>query len=175
MAYNRLTITTSGTVAQDQDDLKLSLKEEAAPRLARYFRGVGQGASKNTIVLESIVGGVTASGMLKLTGQPSNNETFSVANVTFTAKTSGATGNEFNIGTHPGGTVVNAMVAINNSSDLTSIVTAYTTVSGHLAIQCVVPGTLGNAIQLSESMSNTTAVQFTGGTNGTRSSHLIGG
>jgi hypothetical protein len=49
-------------------------------------------------------------------GQPLNNETVAICGVTFTAKTSGATGNQFNIGGSKSATMDNLAAAINAST-----------------------------------------------------------
>ena len=55
---------------------------------------------------------------------PTNNETFTLGNVTFTAKTSGATGNQFNISSTPAVVATNLAAAINASPNMAGLVTA---------------------------------------------------
>lgn len=135
----------------------------AARALAEYLKGVAGGVNRSEIVVN--LGAVQASGSVTFTGAPSNDETLSIANVTFTAKTSGASGNEFNIdGTN--NTAANLAAAINASSDLSKIVSA-SAASGVVTLTAHVPGKAGNAIELSESLSNATVTAFTNGAEGT--------
>jgi len=95
-----------------------------------------------------------------------NNETCIIANVTFTGKTSGATGNQFNISATAATQAANMASAINASSNLTNIVTA-AAVLGVVTLTSVVPGKLGNGLQLSEDLTNVALVAFASGSEGT--------
>lgn len=60
---------------------------------------------------------VKATGTVSFSGQPSANDTVTLNGVVFTAKTSGATGNEYNIGATTAASVANLIAAIQGSSD----------------------------------------------------------
>jgi phage tail sheath gpL-like len=105
---------------------------------------------------------VKAAGAVTFGGDPTADETLTVCNITFTAKASGATGNQFNIGTSVTITATNLKTAINASSDLTGKVVA-TSSGGVVTITAVVPGLHGNGYDLTESMANTTKTAFASG------------
>jgi hypothetical protein len=102
---------------------------------------------------------VKASGTLTFSGQPTAGETFQIGNVTFTARASGATGNEFNIGANAAATIVAAAAAVNASATalIAREITATATSATVLTLSASNPGTLGNFIPLSESMTNVVA------------------
>lgn len=60
---------------------------------------------------------VQATGTVAFAGQPSNNDTITFNGVVFTAKTSGATGNQYNIGADTVTTVQNLLDALRLSTD----------------------------------------------------------
>ena len=91
---------------------------------------------------------------------PTNTQTCTVANITFTAVTSGATGNQFNISSTPATVAANFAAAINGSTNLKGICTA-NAVSGVVTLTSVVPGLIGNGIQTGVgTLSNVTVVAF---------------
>jgi|HubBroStandDraft_3_1064219.scaffolds.fasta_scaffold137486_2 hypothetical protein len=93
---------------------------------------------------------------------PTNNETCTVANITFTAKTSGATGNQFNISATPSVVAANFAAAINASPNLKGICTAVAA-SGVVTLTAAVPGLIGNGIETGVgNLANTTVVAFGG-------------
>ena len=93
---------------------------------------------------------------------PTNGQTCTVANVTFTAETSGATGNQFNISSTPATVASNFAAAINGSVNLQGICTAKA-VSGVVTLTSAVPGLIGNGIQTGVgSLSNVVVVAFGG-------------
>lgn len=103
---------------------------------------------------------------------PTNTETCTVANITFTAVTSGATGNQFNISATAATVATNFAAAINGSADLKGIVTASPAL-GVVTLTSVTPGLIGNGIETGVgTLANTTVVAFGGsgvvkGTNAT--------
>ena len=93
---------------------------------------------------------------------PTNNETCTVANVTFTAKTSGATGNQFNISATPATVAANFAAAINGSTSLKGAVTASAS-SGVVTLTSAVPGLIGNGIETGVgNLANVVVVAFGG-------------
>jgi phage tail sheath gpL-like len=127
---------------------------------------VGVNGGENRADIDALYGAVQATATMTSTGAATANDTFSLANVVFTAKASGATGNEFNLSATVGTQAANIAAAINASPDLAGIVTA-TSLAGVVTITAVMPGLTGNGIQFSEDLDNVTITQFAGGTNGT--------
>ncbi len=131
-----------------------------------YFAGVSDGAKNTSTVYSDTL--VVATATMTSTGSATAAETFILANVTFTARASGATGNEFNVSGTVATQAANIAAAINASTDLAGIVTA-TSALGVVTITSVIPGFIGNSIQFSESLTNVTITQFTGGSEAHRS------
>lgn len=166
--YSRIKLyDKSKSTAQLKSVLKLEQGGifHKARLLAEYFKGLAGGADQSDIVVN--VGAVHATGLITMTDVPTADDTVSIANVTFTAKASGATGNEFNIGTGEEDTADNLAAAINASSDLADIVTAVSDGAGVVTLTVHIPGKMGNGVELSESMDNTTVTAFANGAEGT--------
>jgi len=79
------------------------------------------------------------------TGGSANNETITICGVTFTAKTSGAAGNQFNISATAATQAASMVLFINASTSLTNIVTA-ANVLGVVTLSAVLPGAMGNGL-----------------------------
>ena len=140
------------------------LQLPALNNFINYLGGVSGGNYSAKLTFYN--GAVKAAGLITSTGAATNNETMVVAGVTFTAKTSGATGNEFNLSATVATQAANMAAAINASSDLVGIVTA-TSLLGVVTVTAVVPGAMGNGLALSDSMTNVAVTAFAGGSNGT--------
>lgn len=110
-----------------------------------------------------------ATATLTFSGQPTNNQTVTIANIVFTAKTAGAVGNQFNIGVDVATTIVNLNAALNMSSNLTNVVTSAATSATVLTLTSFLVGPEGNGLQFSTALSNTVAAPFSGGTVGSLS------
>jgi hypothetical protein len=104
-------------------------------------------------------GPVAASATITSTGTASNGETMSLLNQTLTAKTSGAVAanGEFNISGTVGTQAANIAAAINKAVSAKAL-------AGVVTVTASVPGTIGNGLQISESLTNVTATAFAGGT-----------
>ena len=89
------------------------------------------------------------------TGDPSADETVTIGGVVFTAKASGATGNQYNIGANVTAHAANLAAAINASSSVNHSILA-TSALGVITITSKIPGKVGNLITLAESTSNFT-------------------
>lgn len=168
MSYVRLVINSSGTADDFKSQCNLAMGgDDAMNSFIDYCAGVNGG---NLIGADFAfkVGAVQATGTLTVAaGGSANNETCSICNVTFTAKTSGATGNQFNISATAATQAANMAAAINASSDLTGKVTAEAS-GGVVTITSVVPGLLGNGLQLSAgTLANVTLGAFANGSDGT--------
>ena len=155
----RVIFGTDPTSLSLQPNEKTSIIE-----LSTYLRAIAGGILSSTISVAQ--NALQATGLVTFTGAPTADETITIGNVVFTAKASGATGNEFNIGGSVTITAANLVTAINASASLAGIVTA-TSLVGVVTLTSVVPGLIGNAISLSEGLSNATVTAFANGSNGT--------
>lgn len=127
--------------------------------LANYIVGIEDGAwQMNNQELGSI-GAVSATGTFTVAaGNLSNNDTVTIGGVAFTAKTSGATGNQFNIGGTALATAQACATAVNASSSCLGLVSAAATgtTTGIVTFTSIVPGIIGNQITLAKSAANGT-------------------
>lgn len=112
-------------------------------------------------------GSVQATATITSTGAAVNNETMLLANVTLTAKTSGAVAanGEFDLSATPTTQAANIAAAINAVASLSGICQA-TSALGVVTVTAVQPGKSGNGLQISESLTNVTVTAFTGGSDG---------
>lgn len=167
-SMQRLVITSNGSALDFKGQCNLApLGLPAVNNFVDYVAGL-TGGNVSGAKLDFKVGAVQAAGTLTVAaGGSANNETCTICNVTFTAKTTGATGNQFNISATAGTQAANMVTAINASADLAGKVTA-TNLLGVVTITSVVPGSLGNGLQLSAgTLANVTLAAFTGGSDGT--------
>jgi len=171
MAYTEITVQTPLTVAQDAANQHLNGTGSWRNifQLLSYFRGFAKGTRKGHWEVRQ--GAIQASGTVTFTSTgPVNDETMVVAGQTITAKTSATPGAlEFTRSNTPSVDATNLAALINSHSAFVGIVTA-TAALGVVTLKSYVPGTIGNVITLTESMTNT-AVSGSGtlasGTNGT--------
>lgn len=175
MSLVRLVIDSNGTAADFKSQCPLAAGgHEAATSFGNYIDGLNGGELIGAD-LAFKVGAVQSTATLTVSSTGSvNNETCVIANVTFTAKTSGATGNQFNISATPATQAANMAAAINASANLTGIVTA-AAVLGVVTLTAVVPGLLGNGLQISEALTNVALVSFASGDDGTAYNISLGG
>lgn len=149
--------------------------KQTLTRIEHYIHGVAVGAYRANAIFRTSA--VKATATLTLTGDPSADETFVLCGTTFTAKGSGATGNQFNISAgNATTTAANIAAAVNASA--TAKVTASVVASSALGVvtfTAIDPGAAGNGYVLTESMSNTTRVDFAGGSDGTETTLAAGG
>lgn len=102
-----------------------------------------------------------ASATVTFTGAPTAAQTVTINGVVFTARASGATGNEFNIGGNVTATALNLATAINASTTdgISGAVTASSS-SGVVTITAITPGKAGLGYTIAETLSNATATNF---------------
>ncbi|GBF40692.1 hypothetical protein [Leptospira johnsonii] len=145
------------------------------PGLVRVLEALSRGAlnleepegSDSTPYLIDI-GNVRATATVTFTGLPTAAQAYTLANVAFTARASGAVNNEFNIGADAGATGDNLAAAINASTTeaINKVFRAESDGAGVVTVTCLVPGLVGLGIAASENLSNATITQFAGGDNG---------
>lgn len=161
-----------------------STAAEMGAGVAGSFITAGAGSSEAIraiadFIMDQLVGGgiridytdtaVSASTTGTFTGAPSNSETMVINGVTFTAVTSGATGNQFNIGADVTTTAGNLVTAINASTTAGIINTvSASNVAGVVTFSSVVPGSVGLNIPITEALSNFTLAATTFSTGGTQ-------
>lgn len=105
-----------------------------------------------------------ATATLTFTGVPVAAEAFVLNGVTFTARASGASGNEFNIGGTVTATANNVVAAVNGSASVgvAGLITA-SNVAGVVTFTADTPGAAGNALTLTEALTNASRTVFAGG------------
>lgn len=135
------------TVDLDPGDSRTALKN-----LINYLQAMLGGRKSGTLGIRTGLAYATATLTVSSTGSV-NDETMTIAGITFTAKTSGATGNQFNISSTPATQATNMANAFNASSDLAGIVTAEAA-GAVVALTSVVPGLVGNGLEITESLTN---------------------
>jgi len=96
---------------------------------------------------------------LTSTGAATATETCTICAITFTARASGATGNEFNVSATPATQAANIAAAVNASTDLTGVCTASSAL-GVTTITSAVPGAIGNGLEITESLTNVALSDF---------------
>jgi hypothetical protein len=134
-----------------------------------------QSGSNVTLLPASAMGGgangpVSASNVFTITASNlSAADTVTIGGTTFTAESSGAVGNQFNVGASALITGQNLAAAINaysaTSPNFVAVTTGTTT--GIVTVTCLLPGTIGNNVSVSKSASNGSwshSTFFAGGT-----------
>lgn len=172
MSLFQINVSTDDNAAQVSDQLAPAVTiNGSAPdvwawlrNVANYFDSASVGSKNVAVTFADTM--VQASGTLTVaTGGSSDGQACTVCNVTLTAKTSGAdpTAGEFNISATAATQAASMVTAINTVSTLTNKVTA-TNNLGVVTIVSVVPGIVGNGLQLSAGdLSNVTAGAFANG------------
>jgi hypothetical protein len=166
--FLKLQLSVDETTGQINELLQLDTTsyQGSLSRLIEYFEQLRSRA--RNAYMKTHRAAVRAVATLTLTGLPTAADTFTLNGVTFTARASGAVANEFNIGADATATAAAIAAAINAS--VTAKVSGYVTATsalGVVTITLVEPGLVGNLASLSESMNNTTRVDFAGGSDGT--------
>jgi len=164
----RILITSNGTTADFNAGCNLKMGGlDAGMNLAQYIAGVVSGTNLGALLAVN-VGAVKASGTVTFASTgPTNGQTCTLFGVTFTAVTSGATGNQFNISATPATVAANLASAINAATSLAGIVTA-TSLLGVVTVTAVVPGKIGNGLVMANvNLSNTTFSSLANGADGT--------
>ena len=156
--------------SENQYDLERELLAEnnnrflAGQRLMAYVRSIMGGAKQAKVTIG--VNASQATGTITLASHVATN-TVTVNGVTFTAVASGATGNQYNVGTDSV-TAANLAAAINAS--VSPLVAGYVTAVANgavVTISAVTPGLAGNVFTIAVSANGTASgARLTGGDNG---------
>lgn len=170
MSLQRLIINTPSLTANDFKSI-CPLDMGGLPAMndfIAFLSGSVTGAGQGPALYSFNIGAVQAAGTITVaTGGSANNETMTICGVTFTAKTSGATGNQFNISATAATQAANMVTAINAATSLSGIVTA-SRVGAVVTLTAVAPGKIGNGLVMANvNLANVTVVSFTGGSDGT--------
>lgn len=177
MAKLILEIETDLDSTQTQELLS---KDTGAPHvfvnsLINFLEGVVSG--QYSAAINCKLGAAAASKTGTFTGVSTANDTITINGVAFTAKTSGASGNQWNITASATLEAAAVAAAINASATAGIADVVYAeAASGVLTIKSKQAGKVGNAIVLSESCNNFTwaATALTGGTQATNKSYVLG-
>lgn len=151
---------------------------DVALALSNYFAAMAGGWKKATVELGRSA--ASATGTITFSGVGAADDTVLINGVTFTAKASGATGNEWNVGASATLSAAALAAAINASA--TALVSGHVTASaasGVVTITAKDPGVLGNAITIAEGVDGSShmavsGARLTGGTEGTEVSLQFG-
>lgn len=150
-----ITVTHGNEAYQTAKDLLL--KPSSKPRQAmvwfsRFFDAVSLGNRSAKVAAYVTTGDqTTATGTFTFSGISTANDTILVNGVTFTAVASGATNNQFNVGTTATTQAANLVSAINAST--TALVSGTVTASnlaGVVTVTAKVSGQVGNAITIAK-------------------------
>lgn len=168
MSIFSLTVNTDDNAAQVANLLSPTVSVSAGNvweinrNWGSYFHSVTDGAKNTSTVYADTL--VQATATITSTGTATADETVTVANIALTAVASGADPalGQWNVSGTVGTQATSIALAINTISTLTSKVTA-TSLAGVVTITSVVPGIVGNGLQISEAATNVTATAFSGG------------
>jgi len=150
MAVQTNITITHGGEAQNTIKAKFckdsSLKFETLHEVENFLSQIAGGTRRASFTTQVTSGDqVYATGTFTFTGHSTASDTVTVGGVTFTAESSGATGNQWNVGTTATQTATNLAAAINGSATaaVKGSVTA-TSAAGVVTIKAIFPGNLGN-------------------------------
>lgn len=141
---------------------------DAVQSLENYLGAVSGGNQSADLTVNQ--GAVSASGTITSTGTATAAQTMKIANETLTAVASGADPavGEFNVSATVGTQATSIALAINSMPELSGIVTAVAN-AGIVTVTAVVPGVVGNGIELVDvDLGNVTVAAMSGGSNGTQ-------
>lgn len=166
MSFQRLIIESPLTADGFKSVCNLAPGQLDALQSFENYLGAVSGGNESA-KLSFQVGAVKATATIVSTGAATAAQTMTILNVTLTAVASDPGQNEF----VPSGTVgtqaANIAAAINASDDLAGKVTA-TALAGTVTVASVVPGLIGNGLQIADvNLANVAVNAFSGGADGT--------
>jgi phage tail sheath gpL-like len=166
MAKTLLVITheESSLTLRQLLDFNANDRKPNLQRLIGFFDGVRVGARGN-ITVDARMGETAATATITSTGAATATETFVLNGVTFTAVASGPSANEFVVSATVATQAANIAAAINESTSAGVLNVTATSSAGVVTLTCDIPGTIGNAMTLSETLTNVTisGANFSGG------------
>lgn len=143
---------------------------EQLSALRGFFHGMAGGDRIGKLIAQVTSGDqTTASGTFTFSGAASASDTVLINGVTFTAETSGASGNQWNIGSSATQTAANLAAAINASATaLASGTVIATSALGVVTLTSLLSGVIGNAITIAKgtdsgSVNTVSGARLTGG------------
>lgn len=166
-SLTRLVITSNGTALGFKSQCNLAMGGlDAANSFANYIAGL-TGGNEIGASLAFKVGAVQATGTITSTGAATAAQAMTLLNVTLTAIASDPANNQFVPSATVGIQAANIAACINASTSLAGKVTA-TAALGVVTVTSIVPGLLGNGLQISAgNLSNVSVGAFANGTDGT--------
>ena len=128
--------------------------------------GGGAGQSVTTAVSLPGLPSTQASGTATFSANPANNDTLTIGGTAITFVTSGATGNQVNIGASLAATLASLLALLVGSADTNLVKFEYAVNGSVLAFSAATPGIVGNTLTLAKSSTAITlsAATLTGGT-----------
>jgi hypothetical protein len=182
MASTVITITHDSSTA-DMQETKIDHSDRymRSAYLSDYFSSLARGTREGSIDVQIAEGSaVAASGTITFSDTGAADDTILINGVTFTAKASGATGNEWNVGASATLSAQAFKAAVNASAS--ALVSQHVTASGSAAvitITAIQKGVSGNAITIAEGVDSSSdmavsGARLTGGANATANSVSYG-
>lgn len=170
MSLQRIIIDTGSSNSAADFKSVCDLAPGQLPALQNFENYVGSVSGGNqSAQFKFQVGAVQATATIVSAATAVAAETMLLLNVTLTAKASGAVAanGEFNISATPATQAASIAAAINAVASLSGKVTAVVTSGGTVTVTSVVPGLVGNGLQISESLTGVTVTAFASGSDGT--------
>jgi hypothetical protein len=179
MAITTLITIVSGTEAAGDITERLHSRSGSHPNdvvngLANYMNGLAGGQYQGSVdVSVNRSGAARASGTITFSGTGAANDTILINGVTFTAKSSGATGDQWNVGASATLSAAALAAAINASAS--ALVSGHVTASSALGVVTITSksySVAGNAVTIAEGVDGSShmavsGARLTGGTNPT--------
>ena len=169
MSLVRLILNSNGSTADFKSQSPLAVGgRDAINNFTAYVTGVNGGEQPGAD-FDFNVGAVQATGSLTVaTGGSVAAQACTILNVTFTGRAATPAANEFVVSATAATQAANMAAAINASASLAGKVTASVPSGGTVLITSIVPGLMGNGLQLSAgNLANVTLSAFANGTDGT--------
>jgi hypothetical protein len=138
----------------------------AIRNIAKFLEDQVNGRGINVVYFDTAVSASTTG---TFTGATTAEQTITINGVAFTSKASGATGDQFNIGTTATASATNLVTAINASTTTGILGTVgASNVAGVVTFFAIVPGSAGLNIPITESLDAFTLAAVTFSTGGTQ-------
>lgn len=139
--------------------------------LCRFIESECMGRGVSIVYYDTAISASTTG---TFTSTTTADQTITVNGVNFTAKSSGATGNQFNIGSTATDCATNLAAAINASTTAGIVGTVgASSAAGVVTFYSLIPGSVGLNIPISESLDNFTLADTTFSTGGTKAHSTI--